>query len=101
MLNWSRPAKELERLFRAYFPWPGVFSINPEGQRLQFLEVEVIQGKFDVGLVYPDFIVGTGAGGFKIKRLKPEGKREMEASAYLSGKPSLVGKILFSTRISE
>ena len=85
---------------RAYVPWPGIFSFysmpgNSENkQRLQLTKVEVVIGNFEPGKIYPELIVGSLYSGLRILRLKPEGKQEMDADAFLRGHPQIVGSVL-------
>ena len=40
-INWNRDAAFLERMCRAYTPWPGAMSILPNGKRFKILDAEV------------------------------------------------------------
>ena len=40
-INWNRDAAFLERLCRAYTPWPGAMSILPNGKRFKILDAKV------------------------------------------------------------
>ena len=98
---WSEEtASEIERKFRAFTPWPGIFTFfsltekNKNKRRIQLTKVEVVKKCFEPGKISPEFIVGTQAGGLRILRLKPEGKQEMNADSFLKGNPQIVGKIL-------
>ena len=97
-VNWSEEtAVEIERKLRAFVPWPGIFSFynfsgkHENKRRLQFTKVEVVNGNFGPGKIYPEFTVGTRSGGLRILRLKPEGKQEMDADSFLRGQPQIVG----------
>lgn len=108
-IDWSRPARELERLVRGMDPWPSAYtsrngktlkiwsaqveenaggpeiSGNPEadsgpgGSRLEPGEI-VRAGKEGIGVM-------TGDGILLIRQLQPEGKKRMAADAYLRGYP--------------
>lgn len=79
----------VERMLRAYDPWPGVF-LEAEGKRLRILELggkkmsaEKESGfvertdKWELSLVLPD-------GRAVIETIQPEGKRAMAARDYLN-----------------
>ncbi|MBC8260009.1 MAG: methionyl-tRNA formyltransferase [SAR324 cluster bacterium] len=100
-VHWQEEAAVgIERKLRAFEPWPGIFSFynlsgNSENKRrLQLTKVEVVNGDFESGKVYPELIVGTRTGGLQILRLKPEGKQEMDAVSFLRGNPQIVGTVL-------
>ena len=100
-IRWQEEsAIEIERKLRAFTPWPGIFGFYSTGdnsgkkRRLQFTKVEIENGNFEPGKVYPDLIVGTLSGALRILRLKPEGKQEMDADSFLRGQPQIVGTIL-------
>ena len=93
-------AVEIERKLRAFAPWPGIFGFYSTGdnsankRRLQITKVEVVNGNFEPGKVYPELIVGTHSGALRILNLKPEGKQEMDADSFLRGQANIVGTFL-------
>ena len=93
-------AVEIERKLRAFAPWPGIFAFYSLGEnsanrrRLQFTKVEVVNGDFEPGKVYPELIVGTLSGALRILNLKPEGKQEMDADSFLRGQANILGTFL-------
>jgi methionyl-tRNA formyltransferase len=72
-------ADTLERLIRAYTPWPHV-SMQLYGQRVQLLRAHV--GHADSGLLALPCKTGT----LIIDELRPEGKPAMSGSAFLRGR---------------
>jgi methionyl-tRNA formyltransferase len=100
-VNWKADtAVDIERKLRAYTPWPGIFSFcrakdkTENNKRLQFTKVEVVQGNFKPGEIYPGMIVGTNTDGLKILTIKPEGKNEMDADSFLRGNSQILGSVL-------
>ncbi len=100
-VNWKADtAVDIERKLRAYTPWPGIFSFCRENdktennKRLQFTKVEVVQGNFKPGEIYPGMIVGAYTDGLKILTIKPEGKNEMDADSFLRGNSQILGSVL-------
>ena len=92
-LDWDRPAAELERRVRAFDPWPGAFtSCEIRGKDLRVV-VEQVAVEPDVsaepGLVTAAegdrLVVGTSSGGLRLLKLKPSGKKSMDAGAFLRG----------------
>jgi len=100
-IKWNKErAYEIERKSRAFQPWPGIFSFYVKSKkslkisRIQLKKVEVLEGDFQPGKIYPEFVVGTVSGGLKILRVKPEGKQEMDSSSFLRGHPHLLKTFL-------
>ncbi len=100
-VNWKADtAVDIERKLRAYTPWPGIFSFcrakdkTENNKRLQFTKVEVVQGNFKPGEIYPGMIVGAYTDGLKILTIKPEGKNEMDADSFLRGNSQILGSVL-------
>jgi len=99
-IRWAEPAAATANRVRAFAPRPGAFALLPDGpgpRRLKVLEAlpapecaregaapgEVIAATSKDGLV-----VAAGEGGAEALRLatvQPEGKRAMDAAAFLSG----------------
>ena len=100
-VRWTEEtASEIERKFRAFTPWPGIFTFysisgkNENKRRIQLTKVEVVNESFEPGKIFPELTVGTRTGGLRILRLKPEGKQEMDADSFLRGNPKIVGTVL-------
>lgn len=91
-------ARQVERRLRAYTPWPGCFSFGPDGKRLQLVEVEVTEAQRPPGEIGPGFEVGTAEGALRLLKVRPEGKGEMAASAFLNGRPDWVGQKMQTRR---
>ncbi len=80
-LDFSKPAQELERLVRAYDPWPGTWT-EIEGKRIKVLTTRVGTS------VETDQEILMNCGGdtiLEIRTLQPEGRSAMSASEFLRG----------------
>ena len=100
-IKWQEEsALEIERKLRGFTPWPGIFGFysleenHTNKRRLQFTKVEALTGNFEPGKIYPELIVGTRSGALRILKLKPEGKKEMDADSFLRGQAKIVGTFL-------
>lgn len=103
-INWSRPAEEIERMTRAFQPWPGTYTFWRRGGdqvRLAVEEAAVMPsmplGREPAGSVRETetgMAVGTGQGVLLIRRLRREGGRSMPASEFLRGHRDIVGATL-------
>ncbi len=88
MLDWRRPAAELERKVRAFHPWPGT-SFEANGERIKVLEAGLALAGGAPGTVtisrdgFP--VVACGVGGLKLLKLQRPGKAATSADAFLRG----------------
>ncbi len=97
-MDWARPAVELERQIRGLTPWPGAFT-RRDGKNLRILAARVTEGtdRTPGEILSTDrasFTVQTGEGALAVTQVQPEGKRCMDAGAYLRGNPMQPGLIL-------
>ncbi|WP_430435924.1 methionyl-tRNA formyltransferase [Oceanibaculum nanhaiense] len=99
LLDWTRPAAELERQIRAFDPWPGSFFLH-QGERLKVLKAELAEGKGAPGALLPGTLlddalaVACGEGALRLLRVQRPGKAAMEAEALLRGYSLPKGTIL-------
>ena len=87
LLDFSRPAKELERKVRAFNPWPGTY-FEWDGNLLKVHRAGSGLGKMRVGergtrLGLP--AVGTSDGLLVLEEVQPAGKKPMPGKAFLAG----------------
>jgi methionyl-tRNA formyltransferase len=97
VLDWRRPAAELERKVRAFHPWPGTsFELN--GERIKLLEAGLALAGGAPGTVtiardgFP--VVTCGVGGLRLLKLQRPGKAAQSADAFLRGFALPTGTIL-------
>ncbi|MDD2785628.1 MAG: methionyl-tRNA formyltransferase [Patescibacteria group bacterium] len=90
-IDWTKSAEEIERLVRAYHPWPGTWT-EWDGKRVKI--IKIANGKYkeligEIGiLVMQDdrLLVVCGDGhAVEILELQPEGKRVMTSQEYIAG----------------
>lgn len=95
LINWqTEGAEAIERKCRAYTPWPGIYTWDKEGRRLQLTRVQVESNShLTPGKVNEGFVVGTSQGGLRVLMLKPEGKREMNAEEFLRGNAHVINSV--------
>ena len=95
-IDWSKPAKYIERQIRAYRPWPGSFT-HWEGRKLEILSAQARTSTTlgDVGQIVaapdggPPGVITT-EGELVLLELKLEGKQNSGIAEFLRGYPSLV-----------
>lgn len=93
-LDWTRGAAELERMVRAYDPWPGTWTMFGE-QPLKVLAADVVARDHDApaGTVLPDddLVVAAGGDALRLNTVQPAGKRPMAGGDWKRGQARLVG----------
>ncbi|MCY1213468.1 Methionyl-tRNA formyltransferase [compost metagenome] len=98
-LDWSRPAVELERLVRAFNPWPICHS-SLDGEPLKVLAAALAEGKGAPGQILAaskdGLTVACGEGALRLTRLQlPGGKALNFADLFNSRREQFaVGKVL-------
>ena len=102
VLDWRRPAGELERKVRAFHPWPGTsFELN--GERIKVLEAGLALAAGAPGTLaisrdgFP--VVACGSGGLKLLKLQRPGKSAVAADAFLRGFNLPAGTVLPSPAV--
>ncbi len=89
-IDWCRSAEELERRIRGVIPWPGAFS-RLNNKTLKIWKAEILETDSDLepGQVTAadkeGLVVQTGKGQIRITDLQLEGKKRMDAAAFLRG----------------
>lgn len=89
-IDWNKSAVELERLVRGMNPWPSAFT-GLNGKMLKIWKAAVVEEEsgLEPGCVVKTskegIFVQTGTGMLCIKELQLEGKKRMEADAFLRG----------------
>jgi methionyl-tRNA formyltransferase len=102
-VDWRRDAETIERMLRAYDPWPGAYTTF-RGKTLHLLAGGVLAeagpaGELRHGLVLGadnryGILVGTGRGVLYVSCLKLQGRKAMDWRSFLNGRPDLVGSVL-------
>lgn len=89
-IDWSRPAQELERKVRAYYPWPGTWTMWG-GRRVKILQSRLADqplSRLGVGQVLIDgecVFVQSGDGMLELIKLQLEGASVMTAAEFVRG----------------
>ncbi len=93
LIDWERPAREIERRVRAFTPWPSAFTYW-YGKRVKVhgaspWAADAAQGTEAPGTVVragtDGISVATGAGELLLTELQMEGRKRMPAAAFLRG----------------
>jgi len=99
-IDWQQPADHIERMVRAYTPWPGTHTIFGE-QSLKILRARALcdwQGAEPPGRVLAlgdkQIAVVTGQGALALQEIQLAGKRAMSPDAFCRGYGDFVGSTL-------
>lgn len=95
-IDWTKPAEQIERMVRAYQPWPTAYTFV-DGIRVKILEARLCEKDCEVanpgvGVLHlgtGHICVRTGKDVLKITLLQPEGKKPMSATDYINGNKQL------------
>ena len=95
-IDWSLPATAIERLVRAFTPWPGTFT-HWKGEALKVNAGYVGAGQAPVGQVVrqqTSIAIGTGAGLYFPSALQLAGKKRLPIDDFVNGYGDFVGSVL-------
>ena len=99
IIDWNKPAKDIECFVRAMFDWPGAWTWT-KGKQLKVLAVEPMTIEINIHKTGKTFLynnqlaVQCGQDAIIIKQLQLEGKNPLLAKEFLNGQPDFVGAIL-------
>ena len=98
-INWNDPAVQIERLIRGLNPWPSAYT-HWNDKVIKLWQADVVEDNTDqeagtiVKVEKDSFYVQTGEGLLKIEGLQLQGKKRMDAGAFLRGNHLEYGEIL-------
>ena len=100
-IDWSLPAVEIRRKIRAFYPWPGCYTVW-QGKQLKITDAVVLPADNTIKpgqvvvLEGKDAVVGVGTGAdlLGVVKVQLEGKREMSAADFLRGQKDFTGAVL-------
>lgn len=100
IVDWSLPALVIERMPRAYAPWPGAFT-TWQGQGMRLIATAVAadwRGAEPPGTIVGQGATGgpliaTGSGALELREVQPAGKRPMSGAAWLNGLRARNGRL--------
>ena len=99
LMDFRKSAEELERLVRGLNPWPSAYT-HWNDKVIKLWQADVVEDNTDqeagtiVKVEKDSFYVQTGEGLLKIEELQLQGKKRMDAGAFLRGNHLEYGEIL-------
>jgi methionyl-tRNA formyltransferase len=94
-IDWSEPAELIERKIRAFNPWPGAFTeiAALAARKLKIFSAAIVNRSGKPGEFLrsdKELIVAAGKNALSLHEVQPEGKRRMDAAAFLRGHASIL-----------
>ena len=92
-IDWSKPALEIDRMIRAFNPWPAAYTTY-QGKPLKLL-MSAMANNSNSSRVSPGTVINetrdgieiaTGDGVLLLKRLQISGRKAMDVSEFLNGR---------------
>lgn len=98
-MDFEKSATELERLIRGLIPWPCAYT-RLDGRLLKIYKASVKEmdtSGYKAGeiaeITKKSFTIACGVNGLEVTRLQPEGRKVMDAAAFLNGNKIKCGMI--------
>lgn len=91
LIDWTKPAVQLEREIRAFAGWPRSTTTLAD-KSVIVTKARIIETASQPGRILENkgrLVIAAGDNALEIIRLKPAGKPEMTAQAFLAGHPNL------------
>ena len=87
-IDWGKSAMSLHSFIRGMYPWPCAFTFYRD-KYIKIHEALPVEGSGVPGKIAStadyEIVIGTGDGLLNIKRIQPEGKKAMDAKAFING----------------
>lgn len=104
-VDWNKSAQEIYNQFRAFTPWPGIFTFwnkNDKKIRIKLNEInlykeEIHSTDLKIGEVFKEnkkVLVNTKDGVIEIVELQSEGKKAMRSIDFINGNGDFIGSVL-------
>lgn len=90
LINWSQDASQIERMIRAFTPWPASYSIL-DSKKVKIFKSDVIDINHNaaagtvIDIEKESFTIACGNNALKIFELQLEGKKRMDTKSFLAG----------------
>ena len=100
-IDWIKSAENIERMTRAYYPWPSAWTTWNE-KILKILEADISKYKnnFQIGKLFltndNELAVKCGNNNLIVKKLQLEGGKILSAKEFLNGHRDFIGSVLNS-----
>ncbi len=87
-IDWTQNAVDIERLIRAFNPWPMAFTLLDD-KPLRIYKAEVIALQGEAGQILcadkKGLVIACGQQALRLLQLQPAGSKPMDAAAFMNG----------------
>ncbi len=94
LIDWRKPAAELDRHIRAFNPFPGAQAMLG-GQVIKIWRAAAVDGRGEIGRIISvdrsHLLVGCGEGALAISELQKAGGKRLAVQQFLAGNPLQAG----------
>ena len=100
LIDWAQDTSQIERMIRAFTPWPASYSML-DSKKVKIFKSDVVESNHNaaagtvINIEKESFTVACGSNALKILELQLEGKKRMDTKSFLAGykleKGSLLG----------
>ena len=84
----------IERKFRAFKPWPGIYTNSFKINEMELIDTTSINKKGEILEINDGVVIGCKKGKIKLIKIQVPGKKEILAIDYINGKRLKVGNII-------
>lgn len=92
-IDWKKmTAKEIERMSRAFTPWPGIYTYW-NNKKIDLYDIEVANKKVKPGQVKREgkkIIIGCRNNSISVSKIKIEGKSKISSEEFIRGYPDFI-----------
>jgi methionyl-tRNA formyltransferase len=95
-VDWTKPRREVLNRIRGLMPWPGGYGFL-RGARMHVWKAREADANLAPAVLQADrrrLFAGCGDGSIEILEVQLEGKKRMDAAAFLNGSPIQTGEVL-------
>lgn len=102
LLDFMRPAAELDRQVRALNPWPGTRIVLESGEKLKIKDAELAQEiPSSLGQLFErtgELYIGTSSGSLRVLAVQQDGKKAVSSAEFMNGLKSRGMKLPFQLK---
>lgn len=95
LIDWSKPAVEVDRHIRAFNPFPGAQALF-NGQTVKLWAATPVDGKGEIGAILAvdrsHVVIACGEGALAVSELQKAGGKRLAVQQFLAGHPLKVGE---------
>lgn len=101
-ISWSDSAENIHNKYRAFTPWPGVFTFWKNGSKIVRLKLNSISKTdsnkdYQIGEVFQignEVAIQTNEGAIILREIQKEGKKSSDLKSFINGHKNFIGSIL-------